>query len=296
MSTTVWTTLITAVATVTAALGAVWIKGHYDDRTQVRQAQESRSAARQDQQRQAYGDLVKTARLALRNFRQLLLAYATDTPDIPAVKEAFNQTAALAADMNQAAAVAELVGSPSGRRHAKAIYDKARSCADLFQTREFILAAAPNSIPGRLYGNFIPGGIAKTIPFDADDARIRCDELEAAIAVDVVTVELETVQDPLPLVLAARRHPADEATGPQHRGRVDGGDRRQVVGQAQAQRAVQPGSHGRKVTAGRRQLPHPLLEVHALRMTRAAPGRTPTFLGSRIWDRANARRFLRSLP
>ena len=36
MSTTVWTTLITAVATVTAALGAVWIKGHYDDRTQVR--------------------------------------------------------------------------------------------------------------------------------------------------------------------------------------------------------------------------------------------------------------------
>ncbi len=45
MSTIVWTTLITAVATVTAALGAVWIKGHYDDRTQVRQAQESHSAA-----------------------------------------------------------------------------------------------------------------------------------------------------------------------------------------------------------------------------------------------------------
>jgi hypothetical protein len=193
MSDIVWTTLITAVATVTASLGAVWIKGHYDDRAEARQAEESRSAARQDQQRQAYGDLVKTARLALRNFRQLLLAYMADTPDIPAVKEAFSQTAGLAADMNQAAAVAELVGSPGGRRHARAIYDKARDCANLFQARELFLAAAPNRIPGMRYGAFIPGGIAKAIPFDADDAKVRCDELEAAIDQFIEAVNSELV-------------------------------------------------------------------------------------------------------
>jgi hypothetical protein len=73
MTAIVWTTLITAVATATGSLGAVWLKGLYDDRAQARQAEQSRSAAREDQQRQAYGELVKTARLALRNFRQLLL-------------------------------------------------------------------------------------------------------------------------------------------------------------------------------------------------------------------------------
>ena len=93
MSTIVLTTLITAVATVSAALGAVWIKGHYDDRAQARQAVQNRATAREDQQRQAYGDLVRTARLALRNFRQLILAYAANTPDIPAVNDAFAQTA-----------------------------------------------------------------------------------------------------------------------------------------------------------------------------------------------------------
>jgi hypothetical protein len=38
MTAIVWTTLITAVATVTASLGAVWIKSSYDDRAQARQA------------------------------------------------------------------------------------------------------------------------------------------------------------------------------------------------------------------------------------------------------------------
>ena len=47
-----WTTLITAVATVTASLGAIWLKGRYDDRAQARQAADARAAAREDQQRQ----------------------------------------------------------------------------------------------------------------------------------------------------------------------------------------------------------------------------------------------------
>ena len=144
MSAIVWTTLITAVATVTASLGAVWIKGHYDDRAQARQATGSRAAAREDQQRQAYGDLVTTARLALRNFRQLRTAYTADAPDIAALSETLNQTlnqtTSLAADINKAAALAELVGSPDARKHARAIYDKAKACAGHFQSHEHTLA------------------------------------------------------------------------------------------------------------------------------------------------------------
>ena len=74
-----------------------------------------------------------TARLALRNFRQLGLAFAAKAPDIPAVNEALSQTASLAADMNKAAALAELVGSPSGRKHARAIYGKAKASLTSFK-------------------------------------------------------------------------------------------------------------------------------------------------------------------
>jgi hypothetical protein len=193
MSVFPWITLITAGAPVIASLGAVWIKGRYDDRAQARQAEHNRSGAREDQQQQAYGELVMTARLALRNFRQLRLAYMADTSDIPAVNEAFSQAASLAADMNRAAALAELVGSPGGRQHARAIYDKARACADVFQCHELILAAVPNTITGKLIGPALPEGFSKAIPFDAARAKGLCDELEAAIDqfIEAVSIELE---------------------------------------------------------------------------------------------------------
>lgn len=170
----------------TGSLGGIWLKGHYDDQTQARQAEQSRSAAREDQQRQAYGELVKTARLALRNFRQLTLAYAANTPDVPAVNEVFAQTASLTAEMNQAAALAELVGSPAGRKHARAIYDKAKACANLFQIRELLLAALPNTQAGKLLAGALPEGFWKAMPLErrkaeAKKAETLCDGLETAI-------------------------------------------------------------------------------------------------------------------
>jgi hypothetical protein len=196
MTAIVWTTLITAVATVSAALGAVWIKGYYDDRAQARQAEENRTIAREDQERQAYGELLKTARLALRNFRQLHVAYLADAPNIPAVEEAFSQTASLAADMNQAAALAELVGSPSGRQHARAIYDKARACADMFQGYELFLAAVPFTDPvtGKRLGPVYPGGTGKARVFDEAKVNALSAELEAAIDqfIEAVNTELNS--------------------------------------------------------------------------------------------------------
>jgi hypothetical protein len=186
MTAIVWTALITGGATVSASLGTVWIQGHYANRAQARQAQQNRTTIREDQQRQAYGELVKTARLALRNFRQLGLAYAANTPDIPAVNEVFTQTASLAAEMNQAAALAELIGSPAGRKHARAIYDKAKACANLYQARELFLAAVPNTPVGKLLAGELPEGFWKGISLETRKAEAKraeaiCDELEAAI-------------------------------------------------------------------------------------------------------------------
>jgi hypothetical protein len=192
----VWTTLITAVATVSGSLGGVWIKGHYDDRTQARQAEQNRATAREDQQRQAYGDLVKTARLALRNFRQLLAVYRADAPNIPAVDEAFSQTASLSADLNQAAALAELSGSPSGRQNARAIYDKARTCAEVFQGMALVHAAHPPTDPvtGKLLGAVTPGGTGKARVFHNATVTALCDELEASIDQFIETVNAELGQ------------------------------------------------------------------------------------------------------
>jgi hypothetical protein len=211
MTAIVWTALITAVATVTGSLGGVWITTRHDDKAQARQAMQNRGAAREDQQRQAYGELVKTARLALRNFRQLGLAYAANTPGIPAVNEALSQAAGLAADMNQAAALAELVGSPGARKQARAIYDKAKACADLFQTRELILAALPNTTLGRLLSpvaSAVPGGIRNLVPFDAEKADALCSELATAIDqfIEAANAELNSdTTQPAPAKPGARR-------------------------------------------------------------------------------------------
>ena len=202
MNAVVWTTLITAIATVTASLGAVWLKIRYDDRTQARHAEQNSRSAREEQQRQAYGDLVKTARLALRRFRQVRLAYAAGTPNVTALLETFSQSASLAADVNPAAALAELVGSPGGRRHARIIYEKAVACADLFQSHELIVAAAPEQFLGSALsglGKAFPFDGGKAIsfdagnatPFDAGKAKVLCDELEASIDQLIETVNTE---------------------------------------------------------------------------------------------------------
>jgi hypothetical protein len=186
--------LITATATVTGTLGAVWIKSHYDDRTQARQAEQARTAAQAGRRREAYAELVKTARLALRNFRQLRIAYMADAPDIPAVREAVSQAASLAADMNQAEAVAELVGSPDGRHRAAVIYRKARNCADLFQERELVLAATEAGARKLLTRSLSDQRISKQMLFDPGRAKVLCDELGAAIDEFIEAVNMELAQ------------------------------------------------------------------------------------------------------
>ena len=115
---------------------------------------------------------MKTARLALRNFRQLRIAYIADAPDIPAAKEALSQTASLAADMNQAVAVAELADYPDGRHRASVIYRTPTNCADLFQERELVLAATEAGARKLLTRSFSDQRISKQMLFNPERAKV----------------------------------------------------------------------------------------------------------------------------
>jgi hypothetical protein len=95
-----------------------------------------------------------TSRAALRNFRQLRIAYWADTPDTPEVREALNQTGALASEVSHAVAIVEPLGSDETRKCAREIYAKARVCADLFQARSMSLAMTQTTATRKTPGQF----------------------------------------------------------------------------------------------------------------------------------------------
>lgn len=177
-----WDNLISAAAGVVGGIGGgvgtTWLRGRYDDRRDRR----ATAATQADRRRDAYADLVKTARLALRNFRQLRLAYAASTPDTPEVTEAFTRAGGLAEDLNRAAAVAEILGSDNARTQARAVYDHAKACGDFYQTYSITLAEVQRNL-----GTKIP-----VAEFDAGKAAKLCDDLADAIDAFAEAVRQET--------------------------------------------------------------------------------------------------------
>jgi hypothetical protein len=180
MTAIVWTTLITAAAAVTGSLGAVWIKGHFDDRTEVRKAKETSVAEVSGRRREAYAQLLTTARKALEQAR---LREATFN-NTGRVDDAFILSPD---DLAQVVALAELLGSPQSHPRVRAIYDKATA---LYQS--YFQLAMPSAAPH-------PGTPAETV---SGPSRPRSDsgtplpstsELETAINsfVDSVRPELE---------------------------------------------------------------------------------------------------------
>jgi hypothetical protein len=125
MTAIVWTTLITAVATVSASLGAVWIKSRYDDRTQARQATEAGAGAASDRRRDAYADLVRMARLVLEEGRRQG-DDAERRPDAPFDSRKLYDLLA------QSVPLVELIGSQLARSHAEVVHDKAKAVLDWY--------------------------------------------------------------------------------------------------------------------------------------------------------------------
>jgi hypothetical protein len=155
MNAIVWTTLITAVATVSASLGAVWIKGHYDDRAQARQAEQTATENATGRQRDAYAGLLQTARfvhgVALR-LREEFEGLPTDDIDHLA-----DRAAPLVHDLTQAVALVELIGSDEARSQALAVYYAAMEVGRFFSQSARALTTARNH-PGTPVPEFdLPG-------------------------------------------------------------------------------------------------------------------------------------------
>lgn len=175
--------VITGFFTAAGTLGGIWLKGRQDSSHEQRQARQAAEAAEAQRQQAAYADLVVTAREALRNMRQLSLAYAADTPDEPEVREAFRQSGRLASELGKATAIAEIVGTPGARTAARIVYDSAKNVADFYQARSLRLAAAEQHIG-------VPRGMG-LVPFNADKAQTLCDTLSQAIDDFVTAVRPE---------------------------------------------------------------------------------------------------------
>ncbi|WP_157472552.1 hypothetical protein [Frankia sp. EAN1pec] len=106
---------------------------------------------------------------------------------------------------------------------------------------------------------------------------------QVAVAVEVGAGELQLVEDVLPVSFVARWLPAEEATRPQHGGRVDGRDRGDVVRDARAQDAVQAAAHGGEVGALGCQHPDALAQVHGFQHDHADPPGQPLISGIGGW-------------
>lgn len=126
MSTVVWTTLIAAAATVAASLGAVWTKGHFDDRADARKARETSLSEVSDRRRNAYAELLADAR------EVLAWARFTQTVSDTTGRVGTSEPPKSAADLPGDAASAELLGSARAHPYVRAVDEKAMELLDFY--------------------------------------------------------------------------------------------------------------------------------------------------------------------
>lgn len=174
MSAFPWTTLITAGAPVVASLGAILIKGRFDDRAQARQAEQASVAAASDRQRQAYAGLVQSAHF----WRSSAMEIREEFRGLPK-DEAIDRSRILVQDVTLAVALVELIGSAEARSAAGQIYKEAMAVGEMFAQRLRQLAAAREGAPTPAPG------------FDSDAVKKKIDTLNAAIKEFVDRVRAE---------------------------------------------------------------------------------------------------------
>lgn len=198
MSSFPWGTLIIVAGPVTASLGAVVAKGHYDLKRDQRRAGRKDVAAQAARRQQAFTDLLMAARVALRNYRTIRIAYVTNLFGDPALKAALERTDAVTEDLQRAVAVVEYI-APDVRAAAKRVNDTAASVVYIYSERslELRVASTPTS-----------AGPAKSFDIDATQAALA--ELTAAI--DAFLNAAQPPLSPVHLDLACEiRTPAQQA-------------------------------------------------------------------------------------
>lgn len=195
---TQWATIVAALGGglfgALAALGGGWVKGHYDIKAEQLRAVRASTDADMERRRQAYAQLVASARAVLRNQRQLRHVYASDQSADPEAREVGNRGSELIDALTEAVSLAEIVGSVTAQAGAAAIFDSARATGDMYVARSLELAAAqrqkrrPSALPA----------------FDADAVDTNTAELDGAIDAFINEVRRDLRNLP-PLDAAGRR-------------------------------------------------------------------------------------------
>ena len=163
-----WETLIIVAGPVTASLGAVAAKGRYDLKRDQQRADRKDKAAQAARRQQAFTDLLLTARVALRNYRTIRIAYVTHLFSDPALKVALERTDAVTEDLQRAVALVEYV-APDARAAAKTVNDTAAKVVQMYSERSLEIRLTSSA------------SVAPTEPFDIDAAQAALAQLSAAI-------------------------------------------------------------------------------------------------------------------
>ncbi len=148
MSAFPWTNLITAAGTLGAGLGAVGLKGRSDRKDRAAQAEREDDSARAERLRLAYADLVTTATEMVRSLRQILDVSKEVTAKHPVYKEIAGRAEAVAGQLAQAIAVAQMVGSDKARQGAKIVYNATAAATGVMEQDPLDRAAAEAATDG----------------------------------------------------------------------------------------------------------------------------------------------------
>lgn len=181
VSTFPWSTLIIAGAPVVASLGAVWIKGLYDDRAQIRQAEQASADAASTRRSGAYIELGRLARFWQSAALEIKAEFGGAPRDY-----AIDRSAILVRDLTQAVALVELIGSRQARAGAREIYKAAMSVGAIYSDW-LSQSAAARKDPS-----------APVPEFDDHAATEKLGMLDAAITEfsEITSAEIEPDQTP----------------------------------------------------------------------------------------------------
>jgi len=127
-----WNSFFISIGPLAGALGGVWIRGRQDTDREQGRAVRARQDAHRDRCGDAYAELVTTARLVLRNQKQLGIAFATrvDT-EHQTIQDVFARGSDLLDDLNRAVVIVAITGSAESRSRANAVFGAIRTCSDI---------------------------------------------------------------------------------------------------------------------------------------------------------------------
>lgn len=122
-----WTNLVTAVATLAAALGATYIKGIFDSSSEQRRLRHEHELRRTDIRAEAYSDFLKAAHADARLLGQTIVQLSQSEPDMPTLNEIAAITSKAIDEFNSTRARVEIVGSASASSAVSAVARAARA-------------------------------------------------------------------------------------------------------------------------------------------------------------------------